>query len=257
MRPRTVLELLDDACAVVKRFPRSIFAISALIVVPIHIVLAYVQRDALQGFDIFDTSSSSGSEVTFSNGGLLTGIAVESFALTLVAAALAPLVVAYRLGGNPPPPRVLVSGVGRRLLPLLVAWTLVHLVEAMLLVTIVLPLVAAAWFVVVTPVVVLENAGPITALKRSRVLTAKSNAIAYVVVSGFFIGSILDGLLSGVVVAASQGIWIVAGLASVLAALVTTPLIAIGTCLFYVDRRIRSEGLDIELAAGEAFAGAV
>jgi hypothetical protein len=50
--------------------------------------------------------------------------------------------------------------------------------------------------------------------------------------------------------------WVLPGVVGILAELVTLPVVAATTVLIYLDLRVRTEGLDLELRAGEALPAA-
>jgi hypothetical protein len=123
-----------------------------------------------------------------------------------------------------------------------------------------------------TPVMVLEHAGVIGALRRSRRLVKGS---FWRVLGILLLTSIIAGIASGLLstpfslvgVAAgvalgqnqTQGLVVsqaISGLGSILGAAVSTPFSAAVSCLLYVDLRIRREGLDVALAQAAASAPA-
>jgi len=113
---------------------------------------------------------------------------------------------------------------------------------------------------VTSPVIGIENVGAIAAVRRSWSLTKRhyKHSCAYVLFGAsvvFLLGLLFGWLPSSI--AASLGDdgygWVVVGLASVMFATITTAFIAIGSVIFYLDLRVRSEGMDIEIAAAELF----
>lgn len=119
-------------------------------------------------------------------------------------------------------------------------------------------------FALAGPAVVLERLGPVAGIARSRTLVRHSfwrvfgilllAAIITVVLTGIFqlpfvgIGTFVAFLAGG-----ESGVGLVLmlaliGLGTVLAGTLTAPFAAGVTVLVYIDRRIRREGLDLELA---------
>ena len=67
------------------------------------------------------------------------------------------------------------------------------------------------------------------------------------------LGNVLSFLPQGIVLAIGmESGWPVAALGSIIGQVVTTPFVAAATTLLYLDLRVRTEGIDIELAARRA-----
>lgn len=115
-----------------------------------------------------------------------------------------------------------------------------------------------------TPVVVLEKAGPITAIRRSWRLTSTASQFwrifgitlltgIIVMVVSYIVAipmSIVAALLFTQVAsesAALAGITITLGLANLIAYVVTAPFQSSVTALLYIDQRIRREGLHVQM----------
>ncbi|UJH71458.1 glycerophosphoryl diester phosphodiesterase membrane domain-containing protein [Ornithinimicrobium sp. INDO-MA30-4] len=115
-----------------------------------------------------------------------------------------------------------------------------------------------------TPVVVLEKAGPITAIRRSWRLTSTASQFwrifgitfltgIIVIVVSYIVAipmSIVAALLFSQMAsesAALAGITITLGLANLIAYVVTAPFQSSVTALLYIDQRIRREGLHVQM----------
>lgn len=121
--------------------------------------------------------------------------------------------------------------------------------------------IAAMLFVIVatvlaTPVLVLERAGVLTALRRSWELTKTSFwRITGIYLLTMILVAIVAGVVSapigmlGQVVGGITGMTIAQLVGTIAAAAITTPFVAGVIALLYIDIRIRREGLDTELAA--------
>jgi hypothetical protein len=265
LAPMTASDVLDGAFAVLKRSPGKILGFTAVFTVPVQMVSGWLQRDLLGGeglVEMLDTDSSlttldstSGSE-TWAQILLLFG---PSLALVFVAAGLARLVGAWHVGADLSFGQ-LMAGSRRHAWPLLASWTLVHLAEGVGLLLCGLPALAAmTWFLVVAPVIGAEDLGPIDAMRRSARLTGRrfwpvlGLALLSALVATLF-GYAL-GLLPTVLglVVGTDGLgWVVLGVAGVVTGLVTMPVVAAATVLIYLDLRVRTEGLDLELDAARA-----
>jgi hypothetical protein len=256
LRPMTVADVLDGAFAVIKARPRKILGLTAGFVVPISLALAYVQRDAVVDFWINDDGRLSGDSST---GGpdLATSIAaliVPSIALVCVSAALAHLISGWSVGRDAPV-REMLGVVGRRWWPLLASFVVVHLAEVAgafgcyIGLLFVLPL-----FVPVAPIIGTEGASAGEALRRSVRLVR----VRYWPVMGL---AVLMGVVSLLLrlalgslpqaIALRLDSWPLLALGGILSQVVTTPFVAAATVLLYLDLRVRTEGLDLEIAARE------
>lgn len=255
LRPRTVVELLDDAWEVLKRYPNLVYSLAAVFIVPSVLFSAVAQRGSLATVTTLDPalwdSQANGSGSFW---GFFGAFVISSITTVAIGAALAPAVVAFRLGGTVPRPGQALRAMAARGGPLFGSWLLVHLAEAPLLLTGVLWLIPAAMWVVSAPVVMLERVGAAEALRRSRDLNRGrfATALGFYLASGL-IATVLSAMTSVVPLALFGGSWVAVSIVAVITSLVTMPFVAIATTLFYLDLRIRSEGFDIELAAAEAF----
>ena len=263
--PMTASDVLDGAFAVLKRAPGKVLGFTAVFAVPVQMASGWLQRDLLGGEglgELFEGDSSltaldsgTGSE-TWAQIVLLFG---PSLALVFVAAGLARLVGAWHVGSDLSF-RQLLAGSRRHAWPLLASWTLVHLAEGVGLLLLGVPALAAmTWFLVVAPVIGAEDLGPIQAMRRSARLTSRRfwPVLGLALLSGLVatMFSYAIGLLPTVLslVIGTDGLgWVVLGAAGVMTGLVTMPVVAAATVLIYLDLRVRTEGLDLELDAARA-----
>ena len=123
-----------------------------------------------------------------------------------------------------------------------------------------LAVVLMALFVVTAPVIGAEDLGPVAALRRSARLTRRAFwrvlgiALLSIVVEEMFVTAvaILPTLVSAWL--GTDGIgWVLSVAVNLLTTMVTLPIVAGITVSLYLDLRIRTEGLDLELAAIDAF----
>jgi hypothetical protein len=146
--------------------------------------------------------------------------------------------------------------VGRKAPVLLLVWLIVHVLEsvAAALTFFVLGLGALAVMVVFllsAPIVAVEDAGPLAALRRSARLARR----------GFFrllMVAVLSAVVENLVFFAFTALsaftadyswgWIVSTVLVSVGTIVAKPIVAGATALAYIDLRVRAEGLDIELA---------
>ena len=116
------------------------------------------------------------------------------------------------------------------------------------------------WFLVTAPVIGAEGLGPIKAMRRSARLvrrrfwpvmglTLLSGVVA--TLFGYALG-LVPTMLSLLLGTDGAG-WLLTAASGVLTSLITMPIVAATTVLIYLDLRVRTEGLDLELDAIEAF----
>jgi hypothetical protein len=268
LRPLRVPDILDGALRIWKSAPATMAGLAAVFVVPGQVLLGFLTRDALEDVDI-GTSFAEGLASTGSDdletgvGGnlFLLSVVIEGVALALVTAAVARFVAGWytgeRMTFGP-----LAAGALRRGWALAAAWVLVHLVEFGFAIALVLPaLVPMTWYAVVTPVIACEHVGPWRALGRSFALCKRRFGA---VLGVCLLSAVVDlFLLSALTAVGSIYLqldlpagWLVNTAVAAGGLLVTTPFVAGVATLLYLDLRVRTEGLDIELAAGRRF-GAV
>lgn len=262
--PMTVSDVLDGAFDVLKRAPATVLGYTAVFALPVQLLLSWFQRDLLGGDSIIDVIQANDTEAldrASSGGGTaaqLIGLMGPSLALMFIAAGLARLVGAWQVGRD-----LSIGDLLRLTLPrtpaLLGAWLLVHLAEGVGFLLFAFPaLVAMTWFLVTAPVIGAEGLGAVAAMRRSARLASRrfwpvlglgilSGLVA--TLFGYAIG-LLPTLLALLVGTDGAG-WVLIAVANVLGSLLTMPVVAAATVLVYLDLRVRTEGLDLELEAAE------
>ena len=124
----------------------------------------------------------------------------------------------------------------------------------------ILPLAVMTWFLVTAPIIGAEGIGPVDAMRRSARLVNRrfwmvlGLALLSVLVELLFETAlgVLPTLLTSLL--GTDGIaWVLTGALTIFTQLVTIPVVAGITVLIYLDLRVRTEGLDLELDAIEAF----
>lgn len=265
--PMTASDILDGAFAILKAAPATIVAFTAVFAVPVQILAGWLQRDILGGSSILELMEDSDTSLTALEDGsggetwatvvLLFG---PSLALVFVAAGLARLVGAWHVGADLSLGDLLRGSV-RMAWPLLASWFLVHLAEGAGMFLCGLPALAVmTWFLVVAPVIGAERLGPIEAMRRSARLTGRRfwPVMGLGILSGLvaYLFSQALGLLPSVIalLIGTDGVgWVLLAASGILTSLITMPIVAGATVLVYLDLRVRTEGLDLELQATEAF----
>lgn len=260
LKPLRLLDVLDGAFTVIKLRPRTVVGVTAVLVLPIQVLGAYLARGDLGSvFDLGANSSITGA--LDGSGGTGTGwsevllVYVGLLPLPFVAAFVARLVAAW-YGGSDPSTREVLGAVGPRVPALLGAWVLIHLLETPaalaggIPVLFVFPLVLLC-----APAIAIEELGAIAGLKRSWQLGRRRYwACFWVATCSAFASFVLQISLSLIptfladVLGPDWG-WIVLAVGNAIAALVVTPFVAAAAVLQYLDVRVRTEGLDLELRA--------
>ncbi len=260
LRPMTVADVLDGGFGVVKSRPRRILAIAAGFAIPVDLLVSFLQRGIYGGQGIADyfndpaVANNGSADLSPVVGGFVS-LALSAVILGLVAAAIAHLVGQWLMGRDAAAGEML-AAVGRKWWAVLAAVALVKMAELIgvfacyIGLLFVMPL-----FVVATPVIILESTGPFGALDRSVQLVRRRyfNVMGTALLIGLA-SSLLSTALSALPQAVAFGIgfrvgWPVAALGRIAADTVVVPFTAAATVLLYLDLRVRTEGLDIEMSA--------
>jgi hypothetical protein len=254
-------DVLDGAFKLLKANARTILLVVAAILVPIQLISAFVVRDQFStGFmDMFnDPTLLEGQETGFGGGSTVLQIITTLLSLLtgpIIAGVVSRIVASSYVGEE--------LGAGdalkvtlRRIVPLVAASVLVALASVLGLVLCILPgVLLFALYTAVTPALMIEEIGPIQAMRRSwRLLKPRLWGVLGIVILAHliagFIGNILGGIPSvAALVVGGSFAWLFVGLGSVLSSLVSAPIIAIVSTLLYFDGRIRNEGFDLQVMA--------
>ncbi|HVF14433.1 MAG TPA: hypothetical protein VM942_07525, partial [Acidimicrobiales bacterium] len=236
--------------------------------VPIQIVAAFLQRDYLGGegfISLFTDPSAAESALDAGSGGQgwasLVGAAATVMILPFVAGAVSRIVSAAYLGERMTAGQAL-RAVASRWWAFILAWLLVHLLEGIGFVLCILPgLLVMALCIAVAPVIAVEGAGPIRAIRRSfRLVKPRLWPVLGIALLSGLVASTVGSVLGGVptTLAFLVGLrwgWLLLAAGSIVSGLVSTPLIAIIATLVYYDGRIRQEGLDLQIMAADLARG--
>jgi hypothetical protein len=267
LRPMTVADVLDGGFAVVKARPRRILGIAALFVVPTQLIVAYLQRETMGGLGLVDVLSDDptvfNEQANGDSGAQLVAVVlstvIPAIALVCVAAAIAHLVGQWTMGRDAPAGEML-GVVGRRWWPLLGSFVVVKLAEAAgLLGCYIGAAFVMALFVPVAPIIGVEGAGPGAALGRSiRLVRGRYFPVLGIALLMGIVSFLLSTALSALPEALAVWIgfedgWPLLALGAIASEIVVLPWVAAATVLLYFDLRVRTEGLDLELAAIELF----
>lgn len=265
LRAMTATDIIDGAWGVIKARPRTVFAITAIIILPIEIVAALLAQGSVALFDqlasSLDSSPSSGG-VALGSAGVILAQLVQNLGPFLLGAAIARLVSSWYAGGDMTARQAVVAAF-RKAPALLGAFAILIPVKVIgwvpcgLALPFILPLIMTT-----APAIVIEDLGPVSGPKRAFDLARRRYwacvgvwGLAFIVEMLVNVAlSLLPSLLSGFVPSAIAPVVSAAG--AVFAAFITKPFVVAVAVLLYLDLRVRTEGLDLELEANAAFARA-
>jgi hypothetical protein len=256
----SVGDVLDGAFKLLKANLRTILLVVAAVVVPLQLVSAFLVRDQVSPglLNIFRDPTIAQNQSAFNLGDFGASMFTVLLGLVtapLIAGAVSRVCAASYLGRQIGPGEALKSTL-RRLPALLAASFLVLLLQILGFVLCIIPGIAfTVLFTVVTPALMIEEIGPIQAMRRSwRLIRPRFWGVLGIVILAFLIASFVGNLLGGAPSAVGTifggsfaWLWIAVG--SVLSSLVSAPITAIVDTLLYFDGRIRNEGFDLQVMA--------
>jgi len=268
LQPLTVADVLDGAWSVITCRPMPVFGATALVLVPAAIVGSILIRAFGTSLDIFTRLRvffpyvHPGSRASPGWTGAAAAVAVLSLATFVLGVTLARMVSGWYDGRELSAVRAVGEAL-RRSPAIIAAYLLVLVPKAVGIAAFLVP----AWLVfpfllVVAPVIAFEDAGPIRAIRRSASLVGKRYLRVLFIWSVWLVAeqlvavamSLLVDLIAGFTSDEVDNILRPAGWAII--AFVTAPAVAGMAIALYLDLRVRSEGLDLEREAAEAFARA-
>lgn len=259
-------ELLDASIGLLKARPKVVLGITAVFVLPTQLLAAFASRDLIGSTSFTDVISdpSLGGGSTAGQSGTTTLLIfvtsmLPSIMLPFVAGALGRLVAAWRVGGDMTAGAAL-RAAGRKWWVLLIAWLLTHVAEGFAALAFFLPvfLLMALWQVA-APAIVVEDLGPIEGLRRAgRLAGTRYWSVVLAVVAAFFVVLALESTLPLLPQALAEFLgpgtgWIVLAIGNSLTSLLTTAFLAGFAVTLYLDLRVRSEGLDLQVQADQYF----
>lgn len=267
LRPMTVTEILDGSFAVIRTRPRTVILIAAAILVPVQMLAAYTSRRGLAGLggmfgqaNVFmPFEASSNGIATFELFLAIAAMLAGPLALFFLGGALTYLVTQWYVGGDPSTGEAL-TVVFRRTWSILAAWALLLIAKFIGAIACYLGLIfIVPLFSLTAPAMIAENLGPIASARRSwqlisRRLWRNIGVIALVTLVEYALHQALSLMPMAIALSLPSPInWIVLGVAGSLVSMVTSSALVSGSVLLYLDMRIRTEGLDLEIAAVDAF----
>jgi hypothetical protein len=260
-----VSDLLDGSWAVIACRARTVLALSALFVLPAEVAASFLVRGYGQALDVgtavtvlapFLVRSNRGYQSSWAGVGAM---AVLSLAYALLGAALGRLVSAWYDDTDLRLREVL--GATLRASPaVLVAWMVTSVLQLFSACFLLPALFVFPLLMLVSPIITIERCGPFAAVRRSAQLVRRR----YLAVMGtWLVALFLERVLDLALAAAPAFLAtfapepfdeILSSAGWAFALLVTAPTVAGLSVLLYFDLRVRSEGLDLEADAADAFA---
>ncbi len=260
LHPMSVGDVLDGAFKLLKANARTIVLIVAAVIVPTQLLSAFAIREqASVGFlnlfrDPTLVEAQGNTGLGSLAGSLLTAV-LSLLTGPFIAGAVSRVVAASYLGEVIGPAAAL-KATARRFGSLLAASILVFLVEVFGLLFCIIPgALAFALYTAVTPAVMIEEIGPIQAMRRSwRLMRPRMWAVLGIAILARIIAGVLGNLLGAVPSVAATVLggsfaWLFIAIGGILSSLVSAPIVAIVATLLYFDGRIRNEGLDLQMMA--------
>ncbi len=268
LEPHSILEIIDGSFTIMRSQPGKVLALICLAVLPVNLFVAYLQRDIFADggpWAAFERGLNSSGDFGALGGSspsvTAAAMVLPGMSLVLVSAALSTLVAAWHSGRDYSVREVL-GILAKRWWQWPLAWLLVHVLELIGFIMAILPGIFAVFALVFTiPVMAIEGEKPWGAMRRSKTLVSGAlGRVATMVFSTIVIVNVINTSL-GVVPTLLSSLfgsygWIVVGVGSMLAAVLSTGATAGTTLLLYFDLRIRREGLDLEMEALEHVSGA-
>jgi len=263
--PMTTGAIVDGAFTVLKRRPRTVLVITAVIEVPVQVLAVFLQRSSLTSFgdgsSVFSTSSTtSDADLGQFYAAYGTSVLLSTLALFFVGAALAHVVAGWYQGVDVTAGQAL-RATGSRWWALALAWLVLLPVKAVGLAICGIGLVfVVPLFAVTAPAIALEGLGPLAGAKRSLSLVGRRY---FPVMGVVLLATLIEYVLRQVLVIIPSLIgallpdpfnWIVVAAGTAGVSLITVAPLVTACVLVYFDLRVRTEGLDLELAATRAFA---
>jgi hypothetical protein len=256
-------DILDGAFKLYKANARSLILITAAFVVPVQLAAAFLQRNLFGGQSIVTVfNDPTAARVGQRSGGLedlgaLFVVLASLLVMPYVAGAISRVVAGSYLGQQIEPGDAL-RATGRRWWALTAAWFLVHLLEIVAGVFCIVPgVLVMGFFVAVAPAIVVEELGPIQGMRRSaRLIKRRYWAVLGIALMAGLLATVIGSALgfvpqmAALIVGLEWG-WLLLAAGAILVGIVTTPFVAIVATLIYFDGRIRWEGFDLAVMAGD------
>lgn len=253
-QPLSLGQILDGGFAALRARPGALVASCAVFVIPFNVLTAWLQRDTQGGFGVWSelAGSSDGTDATG-----VFGIAVAALTPALVGVPTARVVWSWFHGRELGARAALVLPVRLWAATLTAALVLI-VVKAVGYLLLVPGLVVGALTMLTSPVIAIEELGPFAAIRRSSALAGRGfwSALGVYVLTALI--ALMLGLALFLLPDGLEAItpdrwypdswrWVLRASVSIAGSFVTVPAVAAATAMLYIDRRMRTEGLDLRL----------
>lgn len=260
-RPLGVVDLLDGSFAALRQRARSIVTIVAGLVVPLSIFQGWISRDDLGGATFGDliNDPTVAQEVSDSSSVFGAGFFVSQLLGLLVTAiagvAVARVVHGWFEGRDTTVAEALIF-TGRRMGAILVSFAVIHVLEGVGFVLLIVPGMAVLVLSSLTsPVLAVENLGPVASMRRSWQLVRRRTGTTIALI--LLLGLVQYGVSQAVGTLPSLGAlalgpdraWPLVAVANMMTSIILIPVSGAAMCLTYLDIRFRTEGLDLRRRA--------
>jgi hypothetical protein len=255
-------DIIDGVFRLLRANARTLAPLLLAVAVPFEVLSAYASRNSAGLSQVLSNLTDlQNRQFSLSTTDLVLSLLAELgiFIMTPVVAGAVCRTVAISYVGEQPGTRQVAKLGARRLVALVVASLLVHVLEALAALLCLLPaLVVMALFVLTAPAIVLEGLGPVAGMRRSwRLVKRRFWPVLGTALLGGLMASLavsLVGLLPDALAALASP-----HVRAVMDAIVGTfteafewALVTMLATLLYFDQRIRQEGLDLEVTAARA-----
>ncbi len=260
-----MIDLLDGSFAALRQRARTMVTLVAGLVVPLSLLQAWVARDDLGGATFTDllNDPTVAEEVSRAGSVYDVGFFVAQgvgLLVTAVAGVGVARVMAGWFDGREVTAGEAIAFVGRRAGPILGAFVVVHVAELIGILLLVLPgLAAIVLFSLTSPVLAVEQLGPVAAVRRSAELVRRRAAavVGVIVLVGIvqYAVSQAVGTLPGLVALfiGPDRAWPLVAASNLLTSIILVPVNGAAMCLVYYDIRFRTEGLDLRRRIDRTF----
>jgi len=250
--PISITEVIDGGFAAIRQRPISILGSSAIFLVPANLLLTWslgtdfgygamsklfegtISKDALSL--IFYTFPIILSFLLLTLGGVASWVAINKIVANWLVAKDLPLKDALKYAGS-------------RIIPTtIIALIVVVIIGILGIISIGIGgFLIAPLFLFAVPVCAIEGLGPIASLKRSFQLSKSHYGRGLVFILLMLLVSLPFIILNNSLDVEDNNLWIVYEFFKVILSLTVWPIFSAITCIYYLDLRYRSEGLDLQV----------
>ena len=262
-RPLRVIDLLDGAFVALRYRPRVVFFSILWIVIPLSLAEGWLSRGVFGGGSLIGALNDPTllEEANQSTSGSTTALTylLDWSRVSLIGVSMAHLVHSWAQGVDPS-----VGDVMRFTMRRLPLWAITFVVAKLAvgigLIALVVPgLALGLAFTLVSPILAIEQTGPLATLPRAfalmRVRTAQMLGLyAACAVVGGFVANALTTLPAFVALYFGTDVaWPLISVGSIVSSSLLAPFNGAAATLMYHDIRFRREGLDLLLRADQVF----